>query len=150
MRTRVLCTWILMMALVLPPLARADALTEDPRVASALRLIEVWVETQLAYEAIPGISMGVVHDQDLIWSKGFGHANPDAGLEATPTILFPSERKLSRCSPAKSLRSGGTTITRSASTDPKTSVRYQRLGSLPLLLPTRSVRKRLSTFRLPG
>jgi CubicO group peptidase (beta-lactamase class C family) len=80
--------WILMLALLLTPLAGADTLADDPRVASALRLIEVWVETQLAYEAIPGISMGVVHDQDLIWSKGFGYANPDKGLEATPSTIY--------------------------------------------------------------
>ena len=87
MRTRVICISILMLAL-LPPLASADSLTDDPRVASALRLIEVWVETQLAYEAIPGISMGIVYDQDLIWSKGFGFANPDKQLEATPRTIY--------------------------------------------------------------
>jgi CubicO group peptidase (beta-lactamase class C family) len=80
--------WILLTALVLTPLAGADTLEEDPRVASALRIIEVWVEAQLAYEAIPGISMGVVHDQDLIWSKGFGYANPDKELDATPSTIY--------------------------------------------------------------
>lgn len=72
----------------IPAPAHSDALANDPRVASALRLLEVWLETQLAYEAIPGISMGIVHDQDLIWSRGFGYANPDEGLEASPTTMY--------------------------------------------------------------
>jgi CubicO group peptidase (beta-lactamase class C family) len=74
--------------LCVPEPANSDALANDPRVASAIRLLEVWVETQLAYEAIPGISMGIVHDQDLIWSRGFGYANPDEGLEASPTTMY--------------------------------------------------------------
>ncbi len=87
MRTRVWCIWMVMMALVLP-VVQAESLTDDPRVTSALRLLEVWVETQLAYEAIPGISMGIVYDQDLIWSKGFGFANPEKGLEASPGTIY--------------------------------------------------------------
>jgi CubicO group peptidase (beta-lactamase class C family) len=76
------------MAIVPIDLARADSLTDDPRVKSSLDLIEVWVETQIAYEVIPGVSMGIVYDQDLIWSKGFGYANPDEGIEASPTTIY--------------------------------------------------------------
>jgi CubicO group peptidase (beta-lactamase class C family) len=68
--------------------AQSDVLANDPRVQSAIRLLETWVETQLVYEQIPGISMGIVHDQDLIWSRGFGYANPDEGLEASPTTIY--------------------------------------------------------------
>jgi CubicO group peptidase (beta-lactamase class C family) len=83
--------WLSLLSVVMlciPTPANSDALANDPRVASAIRLLEVWVETQLAYEAIPGISMGIVHDQDLIWSRGFGYANPDEGLEASPTTMY--------------------------------------------------------------
>ena len=66
----------------------AQSLADEPRVADALRLIEVWVEAQRAYEDIPGISMGVVHDQNLIWSKGFGYADLERKTPSTPQTIY--------------------------------------------------------------
>ncbi|NOR14457.1 MAG: hypothetical protein GQ544_02005, partial [Candidatus Aminicenantes bacterium] len=55
--------------------ADAQTLKEDLRVTTALKMVEVWVDAQLAYEDIPGLSVGIVCDQDLIWSRGFGFAD---------------------------------------------------------------------------
>ncbi len=80
-------------ALLLAPMiataqSTSQELTDDPRVASAFELIEVWMEAQVDYEDIPGVSMGVVHDQELIWSKGFGFAHEEAGVPAAPDTIY--------------------------------------------------------------
>ncbi len=80
--------WILVALLTVPFLARAQKLNEDPRVASALHLLEVWVDARLAYERIPGISMGIVYDQELIWSRGFGYADIERKAPATPQTIY--------------------------------------------------------------
>ncbi|MCI0434901.1 MAG: beta-lactamase family protein, partial [Gemmatimonadetes bacterium] len=66
---------------------RAD-LASDPRVAEALHLLDLWVDAKRDWDRIPGISMGVVHDQALIWSKGYGYAHLDRNVRATPGTLY--------------------------------------------------------------
>ena len=68
--------------------ANAGSVTDDIRVATALKMIEVWVDAQLAYEDIPGMSVGVVYDQDLIWSRGFGYADVSEKRPATPDTIY--------------------------------------------------------------
>src|SRR5277367_2271495 len=72
------------------PVPRADAATvaNDPEVLGAERLFSAWLEGQIAYRGIPGVAVGVVSDQDLIWSKGFGFANLQAKLPMTASTKF--------------------------------------------------------------
>jgi len=64
------------------------ALASHPRVAEALRLVEVWLEAQQAYEEIPGLSAAVVHDQELVWSGAFGWADLEDRRPATPETVY--------------------------------------------------------------
>jgi len=68
--------------------AGSQSLRDNPRVASALNLLEVWLDAQCAYEQIPGISMGVVHDQELLWSQGFGYSDLEREIPATPRTIY--------------------------------------------------------------
>ena len=43
--------------------------------SDALQYIDAWLEAQQAYEHLPGMSVGIVKDQELIWSKGYGFAD---------------------------------------------------------------------------
>ena len=79
---------LLVLAICVTGLANDQSLTDDPRVASAFKMIEVWVDAQLAYEDIPGMSMGIVYDQDLIWSRGFGFADVAKKRPATPGTIY--------------------------------------------------------------
>jgi CubicO group peptidase (beta-lactamase class C family) len=79
--------WLPARAAVDPTAATTDE-AADPLVAEALGLLDAWVEAQRAYLDIPGISMAVVHGDDVIWSKGFGLANREASLPATPDTLY--------------------------------------------------------------
>jgi hypothetical protein len=44
-------------------------LAEHPEVASSISLLEAWIESQMAYRGLPGMSIGVIFDQTLIWSR---------------------------------------------------------------------------------
>lgn len=70
------------------PAPPSAALAQDPRVASALELARAWLEAQRAYERIPGISVAIVHDQDLLWEGGFGQADVADGRPATADTLY--------------------------------------------------------------
>ncbi len=63
-------------------------LTEDPRVTSALELLGIWLDAQVAYGQIPGASAAVVHDQELLWSRGFGYADRESRIPATPQTIY--------------------------------------------------------------
>ena len=60
----------------------------DPDVLGAERLFSAWMEGQIAYRGLPGIVVGVVSDQELVWAKGFGFADVNAKLPMTPTTKF--------------------------------------------------------------
>ena len=66
----------------------AGTLASDPRVATALELIELWMDAQVDYDDIPGVSMGIVYDQDLIWSKGFGYSHVETEIPAAPNTIY--------------------------------------------------------------
>ena len=65
-----------------PPAAHAGA-AGDPDVLGAERLFSAWMEGQIAYRGLPGSVVGVVNDQELVWSKGFGFADINAKLPMT-------------------------------------------------------------------
>lgn len=70
------------------PKADAASVANDPDVLGAERLFSAWIEGQIAYRGLPGIAVGVVSDQELVWSKGFGFADIKAKLPMTATTKF--------------------------------------------------------------
>jgi CubicO group peptidase (beta-lactamase class C family) len=64
------------------------SVANDPDVLGATRLFSAWLEGQMAYRGLPGIAVGVVSDQELVWSKGFGFADVQAKRPMTPATLF--------------------------------------------------------------
>ena len=71
---RVIAACCIAMLVVSPVNAQAPAAATDPDVTGAERLFSAWMESQIAYRGLPGIVVGVVADQDLVWAKGFGYA----------------------------------------------------------------------------
>lgn len=61
---------------------------EDPDVQASIRLFSAWMEGQLAYRGIPGVVVGVVAGDDLVWAQGFGHADIAAERPMTPDTRF--------------------------------------------------------------
>ncbi len=48
----------------------AANVARDPDVLGAQRLFSAWLEGQILYRHLPGIAVGVVADQELIWASG--------------------------------------------------------------------------------
>ena len=72
----------------LPMSALGQGLAEDPGIAAARNLLEIWAEAQRDYEDVPGLSLAVVHDQEIIWSGGYGYANRERAVSATSTTIY--------------------------------------------------------------
>ncbi len=62
--------------------------TADPRVAEALHLLDLWVEARRDWDRIPSVVVGVVHDQTLVWAKGYGYAHVAARAPASPSTIY--------------------------------------------------------------
>jgi len=68
--------------------APAADLAANPDVQAAERLFSAWMDGQMAYRGLPGVAVGVVHDQKLIWSKGFGYADVDKNVPMSADTRF--------------------------------------------------------------
>ncbi|MGD8698845.1 MAG: serine hydrolase [Gemmatimonadales bacterium] len=78
----------LLFVIAAPWPARGQALTDHPRIAEALNLLEIWLEAQRDYEDVPGLSLAVVHDQDMVWSGAYGYADRERVVPATTKTIY--------------------------------------------------------------
>jgi CubicO group peptidase (beta-lactamase class C family) len=90
------------------PIAAAD-LPDDPNVKGAERFFSSWMNGQIAYRNLPGVAVGVVYDQQLVWAQGFGFADVDAKIPMTPSTKFrmASHSKLFTATAIMQLRDAG-------------------------------------------
>ena len=56
---------------------------EYPAVASNIHLLETWIQSQINYGKMPGISIGIVYDGELIYQNGLGYADVDKKIPAS-------------------------------------------------------------------
>lgn len=70
------------------PQADAASVANNPDVLGAERLFSAWIEGQIAYRGLPGIAVGVVSNQELVWAKGFGFADVKAKAPMTTATKF--------------------------------------------------------------
>ncbi len=63
--------------------AGADRPSEHPEVAGQTRVLEAWIERQMKDKALPGMSVGLVYDGDLIYARGFGFSDLASRSSAT-------------------------------------------------------------------
>lgn len=77
----------LLLAPVLVGQTRPDP-ASNPDVQGAIRLFSAWMEGQIAYRGLPGVAVGVVADQDLVWSRGYGYADVAARRPMTAETKF--------------------------------------------------------------
>jgi hypothetical protein len=90
-------------------LASHAAVADDPEVKGAERLFSSWIRGQIAYRNLPGIAVGVVSDQDLVWAQGFGYADIASKVSMTPATKFrmASHSKLFTATAIMQLRDAG-------------------------------------------
>jgi D-alanyl-D-alanine carboxypeptidase len=81
--------WLLVPLLLVSVVhAQNIPLAEHPEVASSIRLLAAWIESQMAYRGLPGMSIGIVFDQTRMWSRGFGYSDVEKKIPATPTTIY--------------------------------------------------------------
>src|SRR5439155_1526228 len=59
-----------------------------PEIAAALTVLDAWIAATVAQREQPGLSIGIVYDQDLVWTKAYGFADVARRLPATPSTLY--------------------------------------------------------------
>jgi CubicO group peptidase (beta-lactamase class C family) len=66
----------------------SEEILAHPEVKGALAAIDAWVEGVRTYERIPGVSIGIIRDQDLIWNNGYGYSNLETKRPADADTLY--------------------------------------------------------------
>ena len=64
------------------------AISSDPEVLGAERLFAAWIEGQLRQRGLPGVVVGVVAGDDLVWSQAFGLADVASRRAMTTETKF--------------------------------------------------------------
>ncbi len=64
------------------------SLAANSDVASKILLLEKWIRAQMDYRGLPGLSMGIVYDQNLVWAKGYGFADLEKKTLASPSSIY--------------------------------------------------------------
>lgn len=62
--------------------------SQRPEVVSSIHLLEAFIESEMSYKGLPGMSIGIVHGSELIWSRGFGFSDVDRKTSATAQTLY--------------------------------------------------------------
>ncbi len=97
------------LGLALPTAGAQSQGAEHPRMQEAIRLFDTWLEADVAYERVPGLAIGIVSDQQLVWAKGYGFADSAKRVAVTSSTPFSicSISKLFTAAAVLQLRDGG-------------------------------------------
>lgn len=87
MRSYIFVFWLLT---ILPYILQAQDATGE-----AKKVMEIWLAAQRDYDNLPGISVALVKDQEIVWSHGFGWADEEIRTPAR------ADTKYSICSISK-------------------------------------------------
>jgi CubicO group peptidase (beta-lactamase class C family) len=56
--------------------------------SEALRLIDTWLEAQRDYERLPGMSVAIVENQEVIFARAYGLADLEKKVKTTPSTIY--------------------------------------------------------------
>jgi len=85
---RKLIIFVLMVLCFTQTFAQNPVIKESSKVKSKISLLETWIEETMNYYHIPGIALGIVYDQELIYSKGFGLSDLKSNKPVSDKTLF--------------------------------------------------------------
>ena len=99
-------------ALFLAVPARAGAqstVASDPEVQAQIDLFSAWMEGQIEIRGLPGAVVGVVAGDELVWARGFGHADieSDRPMDTDTRFRMASHSKLFTATAIMQLREDG-------------------------------------------
>jgi CubicO group peptidase (beta-lactamase class C family) len=61
---------------------------EKPDFSEAIRMIDTWLEAQRDYDNLPGVSVAIVTDQEILWSKAYGMADLEKKVSSSPSTIY--------------------------------------------------------------
>ncbi len=82
---------ILVLSTVLPlsgAFGQGRPLLENPEIKTAITVFDSWVQQRVIDQELPGLSVGFVYDQELVWAKGYGYADLAKKIPATPATAY--------------------------------------------------------------
>ena len=80
--------WLILLLMCFVPLSpRAQGDVHEPA-SDAIQYIDAWLDAQHAYNRLPGMSVAIVKDQQLVWSKGYGFSDLKKKIPATPETVY--------------------------------------------------------------
>lgn len=77
-------------ALVIATSCGGDQAVVPPRedYANAAELLGQFIQWQVETKDLPALSLALVDNEEIVWARGFGYADPERGVEATATTVF--------------------------------------------------------------
>src|SRR5947207_9721701 len=80
--------WIAAFLIGLPFSSRAADVEPSKKYQAAVQLLERFIQRQVSEKRLPALSIALVDDQEIVWAKGFGFANPQAKIPATADTVY--------------------------------------------------------------
>jgi CubicO group peptidase (beta-lactamase class C family)/D-alanyl-D-alanine dipeptidase len=68
--------------------SQAADVEPSPKYESAVQTLIPFIEQQVAEKRLPALSIALVDDQEIVWARGFGFANPKAKTPATADTIY--------------------------------------------------------------
>jgi CubicO group peptidase (beta-lactamase class C family)/D-alanyl-D-alanine dipeptidase len=56
--------------------------------ATLARVLETFIEDEMALKRLPALSIALVEDQEIVWARGFGYADPVDSVPATAYTIY--------------------------------------------------------------
>jgi N-acyl-D-amino-acid deacylase len=69
------------------PAAATDS-RRDPKIADAVKLLDLWIAEQVDYGEIPGLAIAVLQGSDVVWSRTYGLADLATRAPITANTRF--------------------------------------------------------------
>lgn len=62
--------------------------TKKTDYSEMLKIVDLWLDAQRDFDKLPGISVAIVQDQDIIFKKGYGYADLEKKVAMKPETIF--------------------------------------------------------------
>ncbi len=80
--------WAAAFLIGLPFSSRAADVEPSKKYQAAVQPLERFIQRQVSEKRLPALSIALVDDQEIVWAKGFGFANPQAKVPATADTVY--------------------------------------------------------------
>ena len=77
-----------LLLVVVPSLCAQPSTPATEKYAATAKLLEQYINRELADKGIPAISIALVDDQKIVWAKGFGFADVEKKKPATADTIY--------------------------------------------------------------